>query len=99
VPVWILQNADQRVDEWLGIGTSPIFTQYLDKQCNWMAELLDEVQWPERFRVDCKPAFSQKLAAACAATKNRDASYYVGKWSWPTPAVGSYACHDDRSRR
>lgn len=79
VPLWILQSADQRVDEWPGFGTNPIFTQHLAKQWDWMSELPQEPEWPEVYRKECGLAFSQKLAAACAATKNRDQSYYRGK--------------------
>jgi hypothetical protein len=43
VPLWILQRADQRVDEWPGIGDNPIFTQHFDKQWNWMWERLHEI--------------------------------------------------------
>jgi hypothetical protein len=71
VPLWILQRADQRVDEWPGIGTNPIFTQHLANQWHWMLELLQEPEWPEVYRTDCKLAFSDKLNAACAATKGR----------------------------
>jgi hypothetical protein len=79
VPVWILQRDDQRVDEWPGMGTNPIFTQHLADQWTWMQELLQEPEWPEVYRTDCKLAFSDKLIAACAATKARDSSYYRGK--------------------
>jgi hypothetical protein len=79
VPLWILQRADQNVDEWPGIGTNPIFTQHVEKQWSWMWELLDELQWPERFRKDSKLLFAPKLAAACAATKTRKDDCYRGK--------------------
>ncbi len=81
VPLWILQRADQRVDEWPGIGTSPIFTQHVENQWGWMWELLDEVIWPESYRTASKLLFAPKLAAACAATKRRGAEYYKGKVS------------------
>jgi hypothetical protein len=80
-PVWILQRADQRVDEWPGIGTNPIFTQHVENQWRWMGELLDEVGWPESYRTTSKLVFAPKLAAACAATKTRGAEYYRGKVS------------------
>jgi hypothetical protein len=79
VPLWILQRADQRVDEWPGMGTHPIFTEHLAGQWHWMMELLQQPGWPEVYRMDCKIAFSDKLIAACAATKTRDSSYYAGK--------------------
>jgi hypothetical protein len=81
VPLWVLQSANQRVDEWPGFGTNPIFTQHVAKQWGWMQELLQEPEWPEVYRKECGLTFSRKLAAACAATKNRDSSYYKGKVS------------------
>jgi hypothetical protein len=81
VPLWILQRADQRVDEWPGIGTNPIFTQHQANQWHWMWELLQPPEWPDIYRTDCKLAFSAKLTTACAATKTRDSSYYRGKVS------------------
>jgi len=79
VPLWILQSADQRVDEWPGFGANPIFTQHVAKQWSWMNELLQEPEWPEVYRKECGLTFSQKLTAACAATKNRGSSHYKGK--------------------
>jgi hypothetical protein len=78
-PVWILQSAEQRVDEWPGAGTSPIFTQHVPDQWRWMWELLQEPEWPDNFRTNCKLVFSEKLTAACAASKSRDNAYYAGK--------------------
>lgn len=78
-PLWILQRADQRVDEWPGIGTNPIFTQHAEKQWGWMTELLHAVQWPDLYRTESKLLFAPKLAAACAATTTRGAEYYQGK--------------------
>lgn len=79
VPLWGLQRVDQRIDEWPGIGTNPIFTQHLPNQRLWMFELLQEPSWSEVYRTNCKLAFSDKLSAACAATKTRDSPYYSGK--------------------
>lgn len=79
VPVWLLQRADQRVDEWPGTGMHPIFTQHLPDQWKWMAELLQEPEWPMIFQKDSKLVFSAKLTAACDATKSRDSSYYHDK--------------------
>jgi hypothetical protein len=78
-PVWILQRADQRVDEWPGFGVNPIFTQYLDNQWDWMLEQLDAVEWPDLYRKESKLVFAPKLSAACAATATRNSSYYQGK--------------------
>ena len=78
-PVWILQRADQRVDEWPGFGANPIFTQYLDNQWDWMLEQLDAVDWPDLYRKESKLVFAPKLSAACAATATRNSSYYQGK--------------------
>jgi hypothetical protein len=79
VPLWILQRAGQNVDEWPGIGMTPIFTQYVEKQWRWMSELLDEPRWPDTWRKESKLLFAPKLAAALAATATRDSSYYNGK--------------------
>ena len=76
----VFAAASKRVDEWPGIGTNPIFTQHLEGQWNWMNELLDETQWPETYRKECRLAFSPELSAACSATTGRDNSYYQGKW-------------------
>jgi hypothetical protein len=78
VPVWILQRDDQRIDEWPGMGMNPIFTQHVVGQCDWMQGLLQEPWWPDIYRTDCKLAFSNKLIAACAATKNRNPSFNIG---------------------
>jgi hypothetical protein len=80
-PMWILQRAGQYVDEWSGVGTSPVFTQYVEKQWRWMNELLDEPQWPESYRKESRLLFAPRLAAACAATVTRDNSYFQGKVS------------------
>jgi len=80
-PAWILQRADQRVDEWPGIGTNPILTEHAEKQWAWMAELLEEVQWPDSYRKESKLVLAPKLAAACAATKARGHEYYKGRLS------------------
>jgi hypothetical protein len=79
VPLWYLQTADQRVDEWSGMGTSPVFTQYVAGQWSWMWETLLEPEWPANFQGDCKLQFSQKLLVACAATRERGDSYYQDK--------------------
>jgi hypothetical protein len=46
VPLWFLQSAEQRVDEWIGIGKSPVLTLHVPNQWDWMMDLLDEVGWP-----------------------------------------------------
>jgi len=79
VPLWILQLADQRVDEWPGFGTNPIFTQHTENQWNWMLERLDEPQWPEAFRKQSKLLFAPRLRAALEATLTRGDKYYQGK--------------------
>jgi hypothetical protein len=61
-PLWILQRADQRVDDWPGMGTNPIFTQYLEKQWNWMAVL--ESSLPGVFAVGDVRAGSVKRVAS-----------------------------------
>jgi hypothetical protein len=81
VPLWILQSAEQRVDEWQGMGTNPIFTQHMANQWHWMLELLDATDWPDLYRAECKLKFSAKLSERCASTKGRDASYYKNKVS------------------
>jgi hypothetical protein len=83
VPLWTLQSADQRIDEWPGFGGNPIFTQHMAKQWDWMFELLQEPEWPEVYRKECNLTFSQKLTDACVATKNRGESYYKGKVELP----------------
>jgi hypothetical protein len=75
VPVWILQRDDQRVDDWPGMGLNPIFTQHVAYQWSWMQGLYQENWWPDIYREDSKLAFSQKLIAACASTRGRNASY------------------------
>jgi hypothetical protein len=79
VPLWILQCAGQNVDEWPGMGTSPIFTQHVEKQWSWMSELWMNRNGPSSFRKDSKLLFAPKLAAACAAAKTRKDDYYRGK--------------------
>jgi len=78
-PLWILQRADQRVDEWPGIGKNPIFTQHAEKQWNWMVEALDEPQWPDSYRKQSKLLFAPRLTAALKATSTRGDAYYQGK--------------------
>jgi hypothetical protein len=78
-PLWILQRADQRVDEWPGIGKNPIFTQHAEKQWNWMVEALDEPQWPDSYRKQSKLLFAPRLTAALKATSTRGNAYYQGK--------------------
>lgn len=79
VPFWFLQGEGQRVDEWRGMGVNPVFTQYVPGQWDWMLQLLDEPAWPVDFQKECKLRFSEKLSAACAATKERGNGYYPGK--------------------
>jgi hypothetical protein len=80
VPFWY-QSAGQRVDEWKGMGSNPVFTEHVPGQWDWMMDLLDETAWPAKFQQDCKLRFSEKLSAACAATKERGNAYYQGKYS------------------
>ena len=79
VPLWFLQGEGQRVDEWKGMGMRPVFTQHASEQWSWMWELLQEPEWPANFHRSCKLRFSNKLAAACAATSTRGRDYYRGK--------------------
>jgi hypothetical protein len=81
VPLWFLQNAEQRVDEWTGIGNSPVLTLHVPNQWDWMMDLLDEVGWPADFIIESGLEYSEKLTAACTATKLRDNSYYEGKFT------------------
>jgi hypothetical protein len=81
VPLWFLQSADQRVDEWTGIGKNPVLTFHVPNQWDWMMDLLDEVGWPADFLIPSGLEYSEKLTAACTATKQRDNSYYEGKFA------------------
>jgi hypothetical protein len=78
-PLWILQRADQRVDDWPGIGTNPIFTQHVAKQWSWMVEALDEPNWPDSYRQQSKLLFAPRLTAALKATATRGDAYYQGR--------------------
>jgi hypothetical protein len=79
VPLWLLQRDGQRVDEWPGMGTNPVFTSHVEGQWNWMMELLAEPEWPASFQAESGLRFSDKLATACAATRQRGQAYYQGK--------------------
>lgn len=78
IPIWSLQEANQSIDEWEGMGERPIFTQHTDKQWSWMMEMLLEPQWPARFEGDANVRFNKALKEQCKATTTRD-SYYEGK--------------------
>jgi hypothetical protein len=80
VPLWFLQSAEQRVDEWTGIGKNPVLTLHVPNQWDWMMDLLDEAAWPADFIVESGLEYSEKLTAACTATKLRDNAYYQGKF-------------------
>ncbi|HEX7335184.1 MAG TPA: hypothetical protein VF290_27030 [Pyrinomonadaceae bacterium] len=79
IPLWFLQREGQRVDEWKGMGVNPVFTKYVPGQWDWMMELLYSPTWPAEFQKDSKLRFSNKLSAACEATKERGNDYYRGK--------------------
>lgn len=79
IPLWFLQGEGQRVDEWKGMGVNPVFTQYVPGQWDWMLELLANPAWPTEFQKDSKLRFSEKLSAACEATRERGNGYYQGK--------------------
>ena len=79
IPLWFLQLGDQRVDEWKGMGVNPVFTKHVPGQWDWMMELYDTPTWPAEFQKGSKLRFSNKLSAACEATKERGNDYYQGK--------------------
>lgn len=79
IPLWFLQLGDQRVDEWKGMGVNPVFTKHVPGQWDWMMELYDTPTWPAEFQKTSKLRFSNKLSAACEATKERGNDYYRGK--------------------
>jgi hypothetical protein len=80
IPLWFLQHDQQRVDEWPAIGQNPVLTKHVPKQWDWMQwEILLAPQWPADIQVWSGLQFSEKLASACAATKQRGREYYQGK--------------------
>jgi hypothetical protein len=69
VPVWIIQNAGQQVENWGLPGDRPIFTEYLPDQFTWMDEaFLDQRGMQARFPADSGLQFSTALRTVCEAS-------------------------------
>jgi hypothetical protein len=69
-PVWFIQLASQRVDDWGLLYDRPIFTQYTEKQFAWiMNEGSLSSDWPDFYADRCGLVMSSELLQKCRNTK------------------------------
>lgn len=72
-PVWFIQLASQRVDDWGLPNDHPIFTQHTDKQFAWMlVEGSLSSAWPDAYADRCGLVMSSELLQKCRQTKRID---------------------------
>src|SRR5204863_6659830 len=69
-PVWFIQLAEQRVDEWALRGDRPIFTQYTESQFAWMFETSFSPDWPDSYAEHCGLVLSPELREKCQGTRS-----------------------------
>jgi hypothetical protein len=68
IPVWFLQRAEGRVDQWPLIGdVRPIFTQHVENQFAWMFLVSTPRGWAARYADECGMAIAPRLRAALQA--------------------------------
>jgi len=68
-PVWFIQLAGQRGDDWALVYDRPIFTQYTEKQFAWMMEGSLSPDWPDVYADRCGLVMSSELLHKCRSTK------------------------------
>jgi hypothetical protein len=71
-PVWFIQLATQRVDDWGLPYDRPIFTQYSERQFAWMREGSPSPVWPAFYADRCGLVMSSELLQKCRNTKRID---------------------------
>jgi hypothetical protein len=72
-PVWFIQRASQRVDDWGLPYDRPIFTQYTERQFAWMmSEGSLSSDWPDFYADRCGLVMSSELLQKCRNTKRID---------------------------
>jgi hypothetical protein len=66
VPLWIIQMAEQDVEDWPLIGEVPIFTEHLSAQFSWMLEAsFDRRESQQRYPEDSGMILAPALAKKC----------------------------------
>lgn len=69
-PLWFIQFADQRVDDWELRRDRPIFTQYTEGQFAWMFEGSLSPDWPDFYAERCGLVLSPELREKCRETRS-----------------------------
>ena len=68
-PVWLIQLATQRVDDWGLPYDRPVFTQHTEKQFSWMmVEASLSPDWPDAYADRCGLGMSPELLQRCRGT-------------------------------
>lgn len=69
-PVWLVQLASQRVDDWGLPHDRPVFTQHTERQFSWMlAEAAFSPDWPDAYADRCGLEMSPELLQKCRGTR------------------------------
>jgi hypothetical protein len=71
-PVWFIQLAGQRCDDWELVHDRPIFTQHTVKQFAWMLEGLLSPDWPDAYADRCGLLVSTELLQKCRDTRRAE---------------------------
>jgi hypothetical protein len=70
IPIWFIQHAGQRADNWEMPGDRPIFTQYMGDQFSWMFEASEFLDWPNAYVDRCGLLMSPELIQRCRSTRS-----------------------------